>query len=405
MNGASGAMGLVGKDRRFVLMLAGSLLALIVLVVIFAPAEQENDPRPTTYNAGSAGAKAAYLMLQGLGYRAERWEAPIAGLRELDAEHTTLVLADPTVGYRETGEVRADLAAFLAEGGRVLVTGAAGASLVEGGGVKKATSVSRELCVTTPEGQGRLASVGELSMPDFGGWDETNIKARVEQRCGNDAVVVRLPVGKGEVVWWSSSMPLSNQGLKQDASLKLLLLSVGSKDRRILFDEGLEGYATPLWETAKGLPLWALWLQAGVVGLLLVLSYSRRSGPVRAPVFVARSSPLEFAESMGHLYQKAGATAVATGGARLRLLRFLHERCGVPQATVRSLPDEVAEAVEARMGGSWHGLSEDLAQAARAEEGRPVAPKSALALVRRLDQDLKQISLHRMKRSKGEGTE
>lgn len=394
-----GPKSLLGTDRRFVLTLAGSLLALIVLVVLFAPAEQENDPRPTTYNTGSAGAKAAYLLLQRLGYQAERWEAPTSGLRNLDAARTTLVLADPLIPFSDRGEVRGDLAAFLDAGGHILVTGGAGVSLIEGGGVKKATSLSHDLCITTPEGQGPLASVGSVSMPDFIGWDETNVRGRVEQRCGSDAVVVRYPVGKGEVVWWSSSMPLSNQGLKQDTSLRLLLASLGGRQRRVLFDEGLEGYATPLWETAKGLPIWSLWLQAGLVALLLVLSFSRRNGPVRASVAVARSSPLEFAASMGSLYQKAGATAVATDGARLRLLRFLHDRCGIPHATTQSSPEEIAAAVEARLGGVWNGLRDDLAQAAQAGQGKPVAPKSALALVRRLDRDLQQVAAHILKRT------
>jgi hypothetical protein len=409
--GASkGASSLRSNDRRFVLILSASLLALIVVVTLFAPTERDDDPRPTTYNTGSAGAKATYLLLQSLGYRAERWEAPTAGLRDLDAAHTTLILADPIVPFNERNEVRSDLAAFLAHGGRVLVTGVLGAALFDGVAVRKPTNLSRDLCITTPEGQGPLARAGSLSMPDLAAWDETDLKARVEQRCGSDAVVVLDPVGEGEIVWWSSAMPLTNQGLKQDASLRLLLASVGGPDRRILFDEGLEGYATPLWATAKGLPLWALWLQAGLAAVLLVLSFSRRSGPVRAPVHVVRGSPLEFAESMGNLYRKAGATAVATDGARLRLLRFLHGRCGIPQATLRATPSEIAQAVEEKMGGHWpdlrQDLRQDLEQAAQAEQGRPVAPRSALALVRRLDRDMKQISLQITKHGvQGKGIE
>ena len=184
--------------------------------------------------------------------------------------------------------------------------------------------------MTTQEGQGELARVGSVTMQDEGGWADASAKSEVEQRCGQDAVVVRYRVGKGEAVWWASAMPLTNGGLKEDASLKLVLASVGEPGRRVLFDDTFHGAVASVWDTTKGLPMRALAIQAAVVAVLLVLSFGRRNGPVRTPVRVVRSSPLEFAESMGHLYQKAGATGVATEGARRRLIRFLQERCGVP---------------------------------------------------------------------------
>ena len=68
---------------------------------------------------------------------------------------------------------------------------------------------------------------------------------------------------------------------------------------------------------------------------------------------------------MGHLYQKAGATGVATEGARRRLVRFLQERCGVPAQVLGGAPEAMVEAVQARMGGEWRGMGEHLRQAGR----------------------------------------
>jgi hypothetical protein len=192
--------GEIRNDRRFVLWLAAGLLAAIVLVCWASPDQLDNDPTPTTYNTGSAGIKAAFLLLPELGYRAERWDEGPGGLKGVDAAGTTLVLADPVVPDTQAKIVKADVADFLRRGGRVLATGVNGAYLLPDGGTKASTVLYRALCYTTPEGQGELARVGPVEIPDGGSWSDAGPESKVEQRCGKDAVVVRLRVGKGGVV-------------------------------------------------------------------------------------------------------------------------------------------------------------------------------------------------------------
>ena len=390
-----------GGDRRFVLWLAGGLLAAIVLVSWLSPNPVDNDPTPTTYNSGSAGVRAAFLILPELGYRPEQWDERPGALKGVDAQKTTLVLADPVVPETQVDAVKAEVAEFLKRGGRVLVTGLSGAYLVPGGQTKPPAQFYRALCYTTPEGQGTLARVGVVAMPDYGSWGAVGEASEVEQRCGKDAVVVRVRVGPGEAIWWSSATPLTNRGLKDDASLKLTLASLGEPGRRVLFDETFHGAEGSVWDTTGGLPMRALEIQSAALAVLLVLSFGRRNGPLRTPVHAVRSSPIEFAESMGHLYQKAGATTVATEGARRRLVRFLQERCGVPAGVLRGSSDGIVEAVGARLGGEWSALGAHLAQAGEAEHAS-VAPKSALRLVKALDEDLSHLAA-RVKAGRTEG--
>jgi hypothetical protein len=215
---------------------------------------------------------------------------------------------------------------------------------------------------------------------------------RVEQRCGTDAVVVRYPVGKGEAVWWSSATPMNNTELKQDADLRLLLASLDGDDitpRAVVFDETLHGVTRSLWDAAKGLPLRWLALQTGVLLLLLVLSFSRRRGPVRSPVLLPRSSPVEFAESMGDLYEKAGATSAATEAAKRRLLQVLTREAGVGYAAVEAGPAAIAEELQSRLGGDWGVLAAHLEAADSAKSG--TTPRTALALVRALSEDAESV--------------
>ena len=194
-------------------------------------------------------------------------------------------------------------------------------------------------------------------------------------------------------------MPLTNLGLKDDASLKLFLASVdfssvqnpNQTPSHVYFDEYFHSIQASLADYTRGLPLTQIAWQVGGVAVLLIFSYSRRNGPIRLPVRVPRTSPIEFAESMGQLYRKAGATQAATEGARRRLLRFLIERRGLPRSVAQSDTATIAKTLNLRHPGDWAELAEHLGQAAEAQY-QSLAPRSALALVKALDRDLKSLT-------------
>jgi hypothetical protein len=394
------------RDRRIGFIILGVMLFLIVGVSVLIPASGDNDPTPTSYNSGSAGAKAAYLLMSDIGYDAARWESPTSNLSQLDAPNTTLILADPD--FPENAKPsQAQIAAFIARGGRVLATGRSGAYLLPGGRTANPSRIFKTVCQTTPAASPTpdpLALAGPVSLPDEVRWDPavTSIHdpagrdnpVAIAQRCGADAVVVSYNYGVGRVIWWSSAMPLTNSGLRDDASLKLLLASLPPPAAarpqvlpQILFDEFFHGDHTSLWDSAHGLPINQLLCQCALVAILLVLSFGRRNGPLRMPVTLPRTSPIEFAESMGRLYRSARATSAATDGARRRLLAFLTDRCSVPRETIRSnSPAAIVDTLQSRFGGDWSRIADHLTQATEADFAN-LAPRSALDLVRALNQD------------------
>lgn len=378
------------RDRQIVLGILTVMVVLIIAFSMFAPANDDSNPSPTTYNSGSEGTKAIYLVLGELGYGAERWEAAPEDLKNVAAEKTTLILAEPNFPTENAKFVQANIADFLSRGGRVLATGREGAYFLPEAKTGAPTRLYQDLCFSTPEGIGPLAQVGKVSLADSVRWTATEPKFRVSQLCGDDAVVVSYNYGAGEAIWWSSSRPMTNRGLKEDASLKLVLASVGGVDRRVLFDEYFHGERASLWDTAKGLPITQIAWQCVAVAVLLVLSFGRRSGPIRLSARLPRSSPLEFAESMGRLYRKAGATQAAVDAARRRLLKFLEEQCGIPREVLRSTPQVIVAAVEERFGGRWNRLGEHLTQAAETEHS-VVTAASTLELVKALDGDQRDL--------------
>ena len=377
------------SDRRMLLILSAVMVVLIVGVSVFAPRDEENDPRPTTYNIGPRGAKAAYLTLESLGRKVGRWERPLTELSDVDAARTTLVLADPQYAATDHDALKAELNTFLQRGGRVLTTGSEGALLLPDAQTQTPSMFSGGLCETTPEGQGPLARAGSVEMRNEARWNAVGPRFRVDQRCGGEGVVAHYAVGDGEAVWWSSADPMENTELKHDGDLSLLMTSVG-EDRDVLFDEALESNPVTMWSAAKGLPLTWLAIQAVVLFALLVLSFSRRRGPVRMPVELPRSSPVEFAVSMGDLYGKAHATSAATEAARRRLLRVLTREAGVAQSAVQQGHAAIADALQQRLGGDWQHLAEHLETAENAATD-PLSTRGGLALVRVLCDDVTAV--------------
>src|SRR5271156_3973345 len=369
-------------DARILIGITLAVMAVIIVGAFFAPARQDNDPTPSTDNSGAQGAKAAWLLLSQLGYRTERWDRPARDLSEVDAQHTTLILADaqPLVVLKE----KAGIAEFLKHGGQILATGAASAAMLPESHVGPPNHIYTDLCYTTPQGLSSLARAGRIGMSIPVRWNSDDPSVRIDQACGEDSVVVHYAVGKGEVTWWSSSVPLSNRGLKDDASLKLFLASIGSRERLILFDEYIHGARTDLWATAAGTPVVALGWQLAAIAALLIFSFGRRNGPLRTLIRAPRTSPLEFAESMGDLYRRAGAVNVATGCAERRLFHFLEYEGGIPRETLRSSPEIIAEAVAQRFHYASPGFTADLKATQQAEYAKYSA-RSGLELVKRLD--------------------
>ena len=385
------------NDRRVVLWILGVMVALVAVTAVFAPNTQDDDPQPTTYNSGAQGWKGAYLLLRQLNYDVRRSEQSAAtALDAADAPHTTYLLAAPNASAEDVQKQDYEaVERFLRRGGRVIATGVEGASFLPGGRSGRATQFVGALCNIVTEGNGALTQAGSVSTYDAAPWSAAEPLARVDARCGADAVMVHRDYAHGgRMIYLSSSEPFSNRGLRQDNALHLLLLAVGpatGADRRtVLFDEFYHGEPVAASDYLKGLPIRSLVVQASLLLFLLVVSYTRRSGPIREPLPVPRTSPLEFASSMGALYERAGTTQPATDAARRRLISFLMQQYGISAEIAAGSSQDVAGLVATRAGVDAAPLAQVLE---RAGAGRyeTLRPRDALALVRSIDDEIKRL--------------
>jgi hypothetical protein len=371
---------LAGLEKRDRVLLSSCLviaLTIVILIAIVAPAEDQIDVFPSSYSTGSFGAKAAYLLLERSGYQVERWTQPLSHINA--DSHTTLIVAEP-YPYDLTTNQNA-IRRVLQQGGRVLVTGMRGALLIPEDQAHLDSATLEKECRATPNGFGNLADSGDVRIQPATVWSESNPRHHAAYLCNNKPVIVTYAYDKGQVVWWAGPMPLQNSGIGRGDNMSLLLNSVGPPGTRVVWDESLHNHSRTLWSYLEGTPVHLIWWQLGLVGVLLLASYGRRSGPLRPDPVAPRASSLEFVKSLGALYHRAGATNTAVMIAYQRFRMNLEKHAGIEAAVPA---EQASQEIARRFGYDVGGLNETITAAETAGFGGPLSEKKALALVQAL---------------------
>ena len=369
------------KDRRLLLWCVGIAVALAVATGFLMPNGNDNDnPLPSTYLAGQHGARAAYETLLRSGYPLERWERPLSELAATSGPETVVIFAQPY--SRDPEEIKA-VRKIVERGGRVLSTGYWGGTILPGEASDTPRGFNFAACKLDPEGLDALAGTGEVWMVPQATWAVGDPSQRVEYACAGNPAVVEYDWGKGHIVWWASSTPLENGSLSRARNLDLLLNSLGPRaGRRFYWDESLHGDIRSTWSYVAG-PSWTmLWIGLPMLALLVILSFSRRSGPVRDLPPPARAAPIEFLEALGSLYRNAGASSTAVSVAWERFRRHTLRLCG--QTGNKMSAAELAAVIRRRFPRADASLETDLAACEEAAWSETANPRQALKLIQLL---------------------
>jgi hypothetical protein len=379
------------SDRKILISATVILVLLVGATAVLSPPEAAPAPESSSYSPAAAGAKAAYELLGELGYQVERWTQSLPDLPE-SAENTVLVLSEPLTGASKS-ESEA-LERFVRRGGRLVFTGPLARNFLSGASVKL-MSPARAATQTYPAVavSAITRSTPNTTMAAPVSWDGDVKDAALMYARGAEAVVVAYPLGKGQVIWWASATPLSNAGISAEGNMNLLLNSLGpAEGTRVLWDEYYHGERKTLGSYLAGTPVvWAL-LQGGIVCVMLVMAYGRRTGPTRMPVVESRLSPLEFVETLGALYQSAGAASGAVNTVWERFRYLICTRLGLPRtASVRQMYDSARE----RLGWSEPGFYEAMQRAERAAQLASLNNRDALEIVESIEHYAGLLELNR----------
>jgi hypothetical protein len=370
-----------GVKDLTILATAGIAIAVLAIAgALIAPPPVVDDERGSTFSPGPDGAKAAYLTLKQLGYRIERSIEPVTAVAA-DPASTALVLASPA--EPPSDQDRRAIRRFLEAGGLVLATGRVGAAFL-GGQVEDESPVTpsppTEYSPTVPSslasGALRITMAPEAESVRF---DPAFLIIYGADRAG---VVRTSLVCGGRAVWWAGSTPISNDAIASAGNLDLLVNALGPPDgRAILWDEHYHGHARSMWSYAAATPLLWVLAQTGIMAIVALATYSRRRGPVRSKVVDSRTSPMEFVETLGGLYEQARAAHASVGASLVRLRRLLHTASGLP---VGSSTDALSRTAAARFGVAEGEVRDVLVRAEEAAANPSLSPAEALVLVTRL---------------------
>jgi hypothetical protein len=385
-------LGIAPADRKLLLIGGALLILLLTASVILAPPAEDSDlPFPSTYSAQSGGAAAAYRLLSQLHYPVRRWEEPPTELGD-DSSDILLILALPL--QPPSTKEREALTDFVEGGGHVLFTGSniqpyfpdAHVSTTPPDPVWK--SFSPSIPNHLVHGAQRVTIQPHAYWGDLEG-----SQIELYGEAGSPAVV-SWKLGDGEILWWAGSTPLTNAGITRDENLAFFLNCVANwspgEPYRIYWDEYFHGQRSSLWSyIGKTSVPWSL-LQFGLLAFAVLFTFSRRSGPTYIPAAVSRLSPLEFVDTLGGLYERAGAASSAVAISYSRLRSLLTRQLSLPA----NFPDaDLAQSAEQRLGWKNSGLSALLARALVSTRVAKLPPREALDLVQKLEAHAARLTI------------
>jgi hypothetical protein len=366
------------SNRRFVWAVWACALVLVAGIVVTAPPAPEYAPVPSVYASGSGGARAAYLLLRDLHFDVRVWEEPPAGLTALTSP-AVLILAEPSEPPSKADV--ASLRKFVEAGGRVLFCGASIPKFFPKAEVSDPVEGIewKEFASNLPSATTRDADRVVIRPEVY--WGPTDASQLPLYGSEDSASVVSWRLGKGEVLWWAGATPLTNAGITRSGNLNLFVNSVGT-GTPIYWDEYFHGQRVSLFSYVEKTPVVWAGVQILLAALILLFTFSRRSGPIVMPGSVSRLSPLEFVDTMGALYQHAGASSIPVDVCLRRLRLQLARRLGLPSAT----PDaDLARVAAERIHFDRASLFETLNRASDAAVTPKLRTRDALALVQDLE--------------------
>jgi len=373
-------------DRRFLYIALAIVALMLVTLAFLTPKEADSEGSPSSYSTKRRGGKAAYLLLKQSGYNIDRWEQPPAEL-PVNPQNELLIIAAPNQ-FPDRDESNA-LRKFVAAGGALLVAGVwsedfAPDSHVSPGKYRVGWAECKPALPT------KLARGGAISMDRELTWDKSKtLETVVHFTYEDDPVVVSYMVGQGEVIWWASDLPLTNAGIRDKNNLNLLINSLG-EGKHILWDEYFQSTATHEIVIFPPLVRWALLSQCVLFGIMLLITFSRRSGPVIPLVPESRLSPLEFVDTLGNLYARAGAAQVPVEIAFARFRQLAARRLGL----YGNVPaQQLAQAMLIRRLVAGAEFSARLRRCEEAISDPTLSEKEALALVQFLNSAAEKLQL------------
>src|SRR5260370_2268204 len=371
------------SDRKL-LVIGGAILLLLTAGLAFVgiDPQEQGISIPSTYSSGSGGARAAYLLLQDLHYKVSRWELSPTELRS-DADNAVLIIADPL--DTPTKEEREGFENFVEDGGQVVLAGVRIKAFFPKATVTREIPTLEWKTFSADLPSNYTSAAEKIVLQSGATWQAPVASQQPLYGDPRSPVVLSWRIVEGRLLCGAAATPLTNAGITREGHSNLFLNAMNFPlvaDRsavQIYWDEYFHGQRTSLWSYLQKTPVaWGL-AQVAILGVIVVLTFGRRSGPIVLPPVVSRLSPLEFVDTLGGLSEPAGAAPAVVGFVyqrfRATLSRQLRLSPGVSDT-------ELAYALQGRLGWKETRLKSTMPPGLAAGRSHKMGPDEALGLIR-----------------------
>jgi hypothetical protein len=389
------------SDRKLLLIAGAVMLALAAaLAIVSPPPAEQGSGIPSIYSDASGGAHAAFLLLQELHRSVHAWERPPTDLPQ-DSSGAILILANPE--DTPSGAEKEALLQFAESGGRIIFTGPRVGDFFSDAGSSDAPMARpwATYQANLPSSYTRQAAT--ITLQKQCEWEGNNPSAFALYGDADSPAVMMWSVGDGVILWWAGPTPLTNAGITQEGNLNFLLdavsdpLARANQQPEIYWDEYFHGQRATLWAYFQKTPVpWGL-LQFAALGVAVLFTFSRRSGPMMMPAAATRLAPLEFVDTLGGLYQRAHAEPAVVEAVFQRFRGRLTRHLRLPMTIPSALLDE---AVRGRLGLKDDSFLETLQRADSASHAQKIPAAEALELIQKLESYEVQLGLKKKKQEK-----
>lgn len=166
---------------------------------------------------------------------------------------------------------------------------------------------------------------------------------------GDKNILIDFPFGEGKIVWLTDPYIVSNAGIGIVDNLQAAINIVGKNDGVIAFDEYHQGYGegeTRLMQYFAETPVIPIFLQAGLILFLILLSQSRRFARALPEGEPGRLSKLEYVSAFAELQRRTKAYDLAIENIYSEFRRKSARLTGTDSFTVSR--EELAELIAER---------------------------------------------------------
>jgi hypothetical protein len=295
------------------------IFVIIILVIFMSIAKYYSEKQksnsgqrtrslPTTYDTGSEGYKAVFLLFEKMGYAAGRFEKDIEMAE--DIQDMSLIIVHPYFKHLDE-EYAIKLYRWVRKGNNLIVIDQADSPLWKLLGVTcKISGFSPQKDIQISDNTGIMSNVKTLG--PIGLWrfklPDTDKSFEIHLQDEQGVICASKTVGRGRITIFSSPFTFSNSNIdKNDNVILITNLAASAGNSRIYFDEYLHGYGYGAKNFTFPPASEAVFWQFGVMLFLFYACLLIRFGKFNPLAFGNIRITTEYIYSLGNLFRKAQA--------------------------------------------------------------------------------------------------